>query len=239
MSAIMNFFQSLHNPYFYGALLFIALFAWGMFGKYFRKLSIRKGHIMLVGIIGLALVFGGLSMLGIGSTGITTGSAVVSQLQTTTSYVLYNATDSGTDDTRMSVFYIDEGTIVGNRNIEAGTFQVWRSGNLNPTSCNVRVIKPPRYDIADTTYHLIDEDVSTGKMYAYIYTGAGTDTADGDEPREVNSLAFAEGVNTGFVAFNITIDETGIDPLTQWNSKDIQTDICGYPYVFRIVKQDA
>lgn len=230
---------------FYAILLVITLIAWGTVAKYFRRVNLSKGKVALIAVVGIFLALGGAGMLGLGSTGSLASATTVTQIQTTTAYVVHNTsssttvTDSGTDDTKMSVFYVTEGFVNGDATIDTGVFQVFRTGSLDPASCEVKVIKPPRYEISDTTYHLVNEDASTGVMTAYVYTGSSTGSADGDEPKEKNQLSFAEGVATGFVAFNISLDETGIDPLTQYDSKDINTVMCGYPYTFRIVKSDA
>lgn len=228
------------SPWTYGIMLAIALFFWAIFGKYFRRLNLKKGQVMLIGVIGLALTLGVAGMLGVGTTGgIVSSGLTISQIQTTTAYTLLNVSDSGVDDTRMSDFYPDENILNGNAPIDDGVWLVTRSGSLSPASCQVKVIKPPRYDISDTTYHIVDEDANTGVMYAYIYTGTTTDAADGTHPKETNMIAFDEGVSTAYVSVNITLDETGFDPLTQYDYKDIHVDICGYPYVFRVHKSDA
>ena len=102
------------------------------------------------------------------------------------------------------------------------------------------MIKPPRFDISDTTYHLVDEtSASDTTMKAFVHTGSSTGAATAADPKESNYLAFDEGVANGFVAVNITIDETAWDELTQYDSKFINVDVCGYAYTFELVKADS
>lgn len=214
-----------------------------------RRLPIlnNRRHALIVAVIGVVLTTGWLGSVWTGS--LTPAGQLsdiqISQIHTTTAYVVGNTTatsivtDSGIDDTKMSDFYVTEGQVNGNAFVELGVFQVIRSGNLDADSCQVEVIKPPRYDIDDTTYKLVNEDSNTGIMDAYVYTGSSSAAANGDEPKEKNMLFFDEGVAVGYVAFNISLDETGIDPLTQYDYKDIHVDICGYPYTFRVHKSDA
>lgn len=220
----------------------VVVFAWGFVGKYMKKVKISKGFALTIGLVALFLSAGGTALLGMGSIGSSASASTVTQLQTTAAYTIANSTtasvstDSGTDDTRMSVFYLDTGDINGDANITTGIFKVRRLGNLDPASCEVQVFKPARYEISDTTYHLVNEDASTGVMDAWVHTAATTGAATEADPKGSNSLAFADGVDSGFVSFKISLDETGIDPMTQYDSKDINVNICGYPYTFRIVK---
>ena len=185
------------------------------------------------------------SLMFFGGTGsLAAGGADVVQLQTTTAYLFSgNVTavaDSGSDSTKGSVFYINETQVAGNGYIDTGVWQVRRAGSLPADSCLVQVIKPPRFDISDTTYHLVDEvSASDTTMKAYVHTGSSTGDASNSDPKETNYLAFDEGVANGFVAVNITIDETAWDELTQYDSKFINVDVCGYAYSFELVKADS
>lgn len=210
--------------------------------------KIPKKTFFWGGIIGIVLTMGLLggafTLFGTGALS-STGDIVVDRIQTTTAFTMDNSTggvdlaDSGIDDTRQSDFYLTEGIANGNAYIENGVFLVTRSGKLDPASCEVRIHKPPRYDISDTTYHIVDEDANTGVMNAYIATAATSGAASTSSPKETNQLAFAEGVSGGYVGLRIDIDETGFDPLTQYDYKDIVVDLCGYNYIFRVHKADA
>ncbi len=237
----------LTNFYFWLILLAMAITGIGM--RWMRKIHISKKMLIVISVIGLLFASGlvSLAMFNIGSIGSGYSSGVtINRIQTTTAFTFDNDTggidiaDVGVDNTRMSVFYLSEVQLPATDGIiEAGIFSVTRNGPLTADSCQVRVIKPPRYEISDTTYHLINEDASTGVMNAYVMAAASSSAADTADPKESAMLPFAEGVSTGYVSFLIEIDGTGWAPLTQYDSKDIQTDICGYPYTFRLVKSDA
>ena len=241
-----NFGSLLLNPWLYVVLIGMAISGIGM--RTLKKVNLNKNKIYVISAIGLLFAFGivSLAMLGIGGTGSLIGGSgvIIDRIQTTTAYTLDNDTtgvnvaDSGTDDTRQSIFYLTEPTANGDALIEAGIFTVTRKGDLIPASCEVRVIKPASYDIADTTYRIVTQDVDTGVMNAYVSTDTNA-VATTSDPKETSQLAFAEGVATGYVSFLIEIDETGVDPMTQYAEKHIQTSICGYPYTFTIVKADA
>lgn len=210
--------------------------------KYLRKTGLSRNLLMVVGIAGIVISIFGVGFLSVGSVGDL--DAKVVRLHTTTAYVVTNTTgatvaDTGSDTNKASKFYISEGFINGDATIDTGVMQVYRGGRLDPVSCEVCVLRPPTYTISNTQYQLVNEDSSTNILTAYVYTGSTTGTANGDEPKECNSLAFDRGVDTGFVAFNISLDETGIDPLTQYHSKFVHLDICGYPYAMEVVKSDA
>lgn len=235
------------NIYFYVALVAMGLTGIGM--RYLRKVNLNKKKVLLIGALGFLFASGlfSLAMFGVGSVGGGSSSGVhISQLQTTTAYVagattaLGLATDAGTDDTKMSDFYVYETNVTGDAAaIQNGVFLVTRSGDLPAASCPVRVLKPASYDISDVTYRIVVQDQDTGVMTAYVHTGSSSAAASPSDPKETNQLAFAEGVSQGYISYNITIDETGFDPLTQYDYKDIVTDNCGYQYVFRIHKADA
>jgi len=238
----------LSSPTFW--LIFLAMVVLGLFSKItlLRKIPVSRTMWTVIGVIGLLIAFFGASALGIGSLGsgaVSGGIPVVTAIQTTTAFDYtangYAIADSGTDDQRLTVLYLNETHLAGNGYIDSGVFQVWRRNTADnkAASCTVSIAKPPRYDIADTTYHIVDEDADTGRMFAYVIGAATSTAATATSPRETTSLAFGEGVVTGFVGLNITLDETGFDPLTQYDTKDINVDLCGYPYTIRIVKNDA
>ena len=241
----MNLTGILMNPVLYLVLLAMAVSGVGM--RYLRRVNLNKSRIYLIAVIGLLFAWGivSLSTFGIGSTAFSASSIDISRIQTTTAFHVDNDTtgvdlaDVGVDDTRMSDFYIDEPTANADPIIEAGIFQVTREGKLDANSCPVSVIKPPRYDISDTTYHIVNEDADTGVMTAYVRATSDSGVATTSHPKETSSLPFAEGVSVGYVSFLIEIDETGFDPLSQYDKKDINVDICGYPYTFRLHKSDA
>jgi len=206
-----------------------------------------KKLLIWIAIAGLVITSGMLGSFSLGSlvkSSVTSG-VVISQLQTTTAYTFDGAgyaddvADSSVNTKVNSIFYINETHITGDGNIENGVFMVTRSGDLKASACTVSVSKPERYTISDTTYHIVNEDVNTGIMTAYVHTGASSAVATQADPKESNQLAFAEGVAVGYVALNISLDETGFDPLTIYNTKDINVDICGYPFVFQVVKADV
>lgn len=238
----------LKSPVFYGILLGLVLLAWGVVGTWFKKVNLRKGQVMLIAIVGLFLAMGGASLVGVGSTG---GSGVsdgivISGLQTTTAYVVTgvgasatNIADVGTDDTKQSDFYLNETHLAGNAHIDTGVWKITRSGKLDADSCKATIKKPARYDISDTTYHIVDENADTGVMFAYIVGASSSTAAANTHSKETTMVPFAEGVAEAFVGINITIDETGFDPLSQYDTKSVQVDVCGYPYTVVIHKDDA
>lgn len=240
-------FSFLTSYWFIGLMLVIGLTSLG--GSLLRKIPIvrklPKKLFLWVGVLALAMVLFPSLMVFSGTASLGSDGVVIERIQTTTAYVMRNdstgqtVADSGVDDTKMSDFYATEGFMNSDARIDTGVFLVTRSGALPPASCEVRVIKPPRYDISDTTYHIVNEDDTTGIMEARVYTGSSTSGADMTHPKETNMLAFDEGVASGYVSFNISIDETGFDPLTQYDYKDVRVDLCGYPYVYRIHKNDA
>ena len=240
-NAIFAWFQT-PTPWIIMAILLFVM--WKSIGsKTLGRVGLSKRMLTWIVAIGLVLTLGGSAFIGLGSIGSGVSATSIAQLQTTASYQISNATgtacaDVGTDDTRASDFYLAKLGATNNPYIDTGVFLLTRSGKLDADSCQVSVIKPPRYDISDTTYHIVDEDADTGVMYAYIYTGSTTDTADSADPKETNMLAFAEGVSQGFVAFNITIDETGFDVLSQYDVKPVRVNMCGYNYVFNIHQND-
>ena len=222
-------------------LLAFTILAWGTIQRFFRRTPLNRNRIIALAIIGLFFAYGGASMIGVGSTASLLGASAIDidRLQTTTAYNFTNGTivsDSGDDDTRQSDFYVN--TMGANGWIDAGVFLLTRSGKLDANSCNVRVIKPARYEISDTTYHIVNEDATTGVMTAYVHTGSTTGVATTSDPKETNVLAFAEGVAQGYVSYYISIDATGFDALSQYDSKTIVTDNCGYPYKFKLIKND-
>lgn len=230
----------------YTYLIIMVLLAMGIGTKWLRRARIKKRTAYMLLGLGIFLTVFGVGWLGVGTVGSGVGGVDIQRIQTTTAFNLENTNgtpltiaDSGIDDTRMSDFYPSETDVAGNAYIHDGVFAVTRGGELSEASCPVRVIKPPRYDISDTTYHIVDEDADTGVMYAYIATASTSTPATASHPKEVTELAFDRGVSVGYVGFNITIDETGFDPLTQYVYKDINVDICGYPYTFRVHKADA
>lgn len=245
MTDILQWFVDLFSNWqFWAILLAVTILAWTVVAKFFKRINLNKGKVMLISIIALFLAVGGASMLGVGTVGVeSNGGVVISGLQTTTAYVMSGVggdlADSTTDNTKSFHVYGNETHMAGNAYVNKGVFQVTRSGDLEATSCPVTVYKPPRYDISDTTYHIVDEDANTGVMYAYVHTASSSGVATSADPKEKNQLAFAEGVAVGYVAFNITIDETGFDPLTQYDTKTIHTNVCGYPFAFVIHKGDA
>ena len=226
----------LSNVWFYVILVLL-----GMFGmKYVRKIplvkKLPKQVLVWGGIVGIVLITGvlgtGFALFGTGSLA---SGVTISQLQTTTAYHVDNSTggiagltDMGIDNTRQSDFYLSEADTQDNAYIEGGVFMLTRKGSLAPASCKVEVFKPARYDISDTTYHIVDEDANTGIMNVYVETGDTTGVATTASPKEKNQLAFAEGVSTGFVGLRIDIDDTGFIELTQWDTKDVIADLCGY-----------
>ena len=241
LEMIKNLFMS---PVFYLVLGLVAFFMWSMVSVFFRKINLRRNHVIVLAIIGLVISMGGTAWLGLGSVGTagSVGSVAISSIQNTDEFFIKNSTfaPSNSDTNVKSVFYITEteaasdGAIIMN-----GTLMATRSGKLDAVSCPVVVSKPPRYDISDTTYHIVKEDSDTGVMEAYIYTGSSSGYADTSDPKESHQLAFADGVATGYVSYRVTIKETGFDALSQYDSKRISTNICGKPYVFEIVKSDA
>ena len=235
----------LSNVYFYIALLLMGVTGVGM--RWMRKLNLTKGRIYFISAVGILFATGlfSLAMLGTGTAAGIGGGIGIERIQTTTAFHVDNDTggtdvaDSGIDDTRMSDFYLTEVDMNSDGVIEAGVFAVTRSGNLNAASCPVTVLKPARYEISDTTYHIVNEDADTGVMDAHILTGASSAVATTAHPKETTQLAFDEGVAVGYVSFSISLDETGFDPLTQYDYKDVNANICGYPYTWRIHKNDA
>ena len=234
------------NGWFIAGLIVLGATAFGRKTKNQIPLvkSIPNGVFTFVGVIlAIMLLVPGIMTFGTGA--LVNGGATISQLQTTTAYELTGTSatsisDSGTDDSRMSVFYLNE-TICTEADdcfIDSGIMLVTRSGDLKATSVPVQIYKPATYEISNTKYNLIVEDASTGVMSAYIHTSSSA-VATAADPRETNVVAFAEGVATGNVAVNVTLDATGILPLTQYDTKDIRMSIGDYPYVFRIVKADA
>lgn len=197
------------------------------------------------GIIGVVItlgIFGSISgLFGTGSLG--SSGVHIAQVQTTTAFVVDNAVadvaDSGVDDTRMSDFYLNDTQTASDPVISSGIFAVTRDGTLNPTSCRVSINKPPKYVISDTTYGLLVEDSSTGVLTSYVMAAATSSAADTADPKATSMLPFAEGVSVGYVSFYITLDETGMDPLAKYDYKDVNVDMCGYPYTFRIHKLDT
>ena len=230
-------------------IIIIAMAVSGVGMRYMRRVNLNRRRLMVLGAIGILFASGlvSMGMFGVGSTGGTiTGAGVnIDRIQTVTAFdfsgTLGSISDSGTDDQRMSDFYITENNVTGDAgNIQSGVFLLTRSGDLTATSCKVAVQKPPRFDISDTTYHLIVEDTNTGVMTAHVRATSDSGTASrATHPKESTMLPFAEGVATGYVSFNITLDETGFDELTQYDYKDINVDMCGYPYTFRLHKADS
>lgn len=233
------------NPYVWVAVVLISMFFYRTWRSIFGT-SVKKKQLLWIGLIGLFLAFGGATMLGVGSVGVSAGGIHISQVQQTTAFNIDNdvadVTDSSTDTTRFMSFYINETEAANDPNIDDGIFLVTRDGSkgLPPASCEVVVHKPPRYDISDITYHLLVEDsTSPYTMDAYVHTATTSGVAGTTDPRERNQLAFAEGVATGYVAFEIQLDETGIDPLTQYDVKTIDISICDYSYTIYVTKGDA
>lgn len=244
MDIVNSLIVLMKSPKTWIIFIVLVLFAWGFFGRYMRRMNISKGKALLIGVVALGLSLGGASLLGVGTISSSSGVSIV-QLQTTTAYSVSNTTsnavvtDTGFDDTKLSDFYVDEGDINSDAEIGSGVFMVTRGGTLDPASCLVKLNKPPVYKISNTEYQIVNEDSMTGVMTAYVHTGTSSAVATGADPKEKNMLAFDRGVATGYVSFNISLDETGFDPLTQYDYKDITANICGYKYTWRVHKADA
>lgn len=225
----------------------IVLLFWGIVGQWFRKVNITKGKALMIGVVALVLAMGGASWLGVGSVGTSvSGAPVVTQLQTTTAYAVGNSTadffaDVGADDTKKSVFYVNETYIENDvAYIKSGIFLATRQpGSLPASSCEVRVVQTQPYTISNTQYELVKRDAQTDIMTAYVHTATTSGAASTSDPKERNTLNFAEGTASGYVSFYIQLDETGIDILSQYDSQSVMVDVCGYPYEFAVVKADA
>ena len=238
---ILEFFQ---NPWLYGVI--VAFLILGIGNTFFRKLPVTKNQLMIIALIGLFITSFGLDALGMGAVGINGGYDTgwsVTGLQTTTAYAVSSqvadVSDTGTDDTRKSVFYVNETQLSSNAVLDDGIMLITRSGELTAGSCDVRVIKPAQYSIANNDYDLLVQDQDTEVMQVYVRAESTSAVATASNPKEGTPLAFAEGVKTGYVSINATIDEEAIDALTQYTSKSFVLDVCGYPYTFQFVKQDA
>ena len=238
---IMAGLTSVFSTWWTYAVLALAV-GMGYFSATLKRANLKpKTAMALFGVIAL-IVFMGIGAFGVGT--ISASSVAISQIQTTTDYVMRNSSgatisDSGDNNQIQSDFYTVDGFMTGDADIDGGAFLVTRKGTLTPNSCAIKVIKPARYDISDVTYHLVNEDATTGKMTAYVYTGATTDAADNTHPKETNQLAFADGVNQGYVSFNISIDETGVDALSQYDSRSVRVNMCDYLYTFKIHQASA
>ncbi len=207
--------------------------------RWLRKTRLSKKALWAIVIIGGVIAFLGVGVFGVGTVA-GAGDIRISHIQTTTAYTIDNGTavaDSGSDDTRMSIFYL--GDMTTDANITSGVFLITRGGignkGLPASSCKVRVIKPSSFEIGTTTYRIVDQDAQTERMWAWVYTGDSSLAATHTHPRVENMAAFAEGDADEFVSFKIETDATGFDALADWESKDIRVDMCGYPYVYRLV----
>jgi hypothetical protein len=245
----MVWYDFAFSPITWVILGLIAMFAYGIIkSSPLKKVPVfnNKSQLLMVCVVCFLLTSGILGSLGLGNiiSGDKSSSPItISQLQTTTAYQVTGAAtaqaDSSSDTTKQSDFYLNETQLAGNAHINLGVMKVTRAGSLDASSCEVSVLKPERYSISDTTYHIVDESASTGTMFAYISTGSTSAAATSADPKETNQLSFAEGVSTGFVGLNITLDETGFDPLNLYDTKTIPVDICGYNYNFIVHKADA
>jgi hypothetical protein len=230
----------LGNPWFYVSLVIISVLFYGMFSRLLGK-TITKKQLLWIGVIGAMVTFGIFGTLGLSSTGsLASNGIAISGFQTVTAYGSNGSSDSSTDTDVRHDFYLDEADVTGNTFIDTGVWELIREGNLDPNSCKVEIIKPARYDISDTTYHIVDEDTNSGKMYAYVRTCASSScAAAATHSQEAGYLAFADGVAVGYVGVNITIDETGFDPLTQYDTKTVLVNACGHVQPIVMHKNDA
>lgn len=205
----------------------------------------RRRPLIIVSAVMLLVITGTLSHLGFGTASVATSGVVVSDLQVTTDFE-QNATEHSTIDDLIDFRYADADVSADTHfPIRTGAIAVTRSGDLPAESCQVRAIPPARYEDEDgvtspgVTRNILVEN-AMGTYTVHVATGSASSTnATTSDPKETNTLAFAEGVAKGYVSVYAAVDEEGHDGLNQYSYKDILLDICGKPFTLRVHRMDA
>ncbi|MEO5350528.1 MAG: energy-coupling factor transporter transmembrane protein EcfT [Magnetococcus sp. YQC-3] len=250
----MDWMSIFGNPWFYGILLALTLFAYGVIrSSPLGKLPLIRSRKMLmwVGIIGLAFtlgLFGSVGSFGTGSfsSGVTASS--ISGLQVTTAFVsnnsAANAVENGNYDDVLDIRLNDAqvGETAGEYELAGGVIKVTRSGDTSAWSCPVRCQIPADFVDEGTGVgpaRSILEVNGKGEHECYL-NGASTSTnATTSSAKEITSLPFAEGIDTAYLGVALEVDEEAHDYLDQYNSKPIVVDVCGVPYTFNVYRMDA
>ena len=123
--------------------------------------------------------------------------------------------------------------------LTTGIITVYRTGNLEPASCPVTALIPPKYQDegapTGVTYSIIESN-SMGVYEVYLSDGS---VATVSSPKQNTVLAFGDGVAMKTLGLAFEVDSEGHGALNQYGYKDVVVDICGKAFTFRIHKTDA
>jgi len=235
---------------FYAIILLATVFAYGLVRKVTRRIPIinRKRTLIIACILGIILTSGILGTFGFGALTDSGGAGwSISELQVTTAFTNASSADDISENSQVDDM-IDARFVDAEVHEAAGAYEVngtilvTRTGKLPADSCNVRCVIPPKFEDESaptgTTYPILEE-TSKGEYECYLATSSSTVGATTSSPKEKASLAFAEGVSTGYVGIMLEVEETGHDALDQYSYKDVIVNVCGKPFVIRIHRMDA
>jgi hypothetical protein len=247
----MNIPSILSSPLLWGALLALGLFAWGTVRSFVKGIPIvnkRSSYLFITAVV-LLLVSGMLQGFSLGSltgasaavTGWSVSDVKLSNLGTNVvgGTIAVDSTDAKLVNLRMTDAQANETT--SNFEVNTSIFTVTRSGELPADSCIITVTTQD-YSISQVTgaqsatpYNILEKDVD-GKVQAYLKSG--TVQASSSDYQVTMPLAFTEGSASAQFTLTAEIDEESHDALLQYNSKDIQVDVCGTPVVIRAFRMD-
>lgn len=240
-------YSFIYSPTFWFVLFAIALLAPGILkSTRLSRLPIfgNRKTLMVIAVVGFLVTSGIFGSFGSWGTASMAGAGVtITDLQVTTNFLTdaggTTAENTNTDDlwdVRTTDAQANETTDV--YEVDTGVITLTRSGNLEPMSCPVRCIMPPRYENEagnDGNDYNILEIKADGTYECYLNDGSAATTSS---PRMETQIAFAEGDAVEELGVALEVDEEGHDALEQYSYKDVIIDVCGKPYTFRIHRMD-